>query len=232
MGVALDLTIQVFKTAAKNHYIYYHLLSGLDLPLVSQDKIHAFFDKHPHKQFITFSAEESTKELNIRLRKHLFTKYFRISQTGIIRLIFRLYRKIEHSYFILTTKNKKDISYGSNWVSLDDTFVQKIINLKNIQDVKKKFNGGFLVDELFIPYELKHLGFEQTVYNRTPVHDDKREFQGNLRYINWWDGSPYTWQRSNLTDLQFAVQTGHFFSRKFDSNIDKEIIQAVIQNSK
>ena len=38
------------SAVAKGHYSYYHLLSGQDLPIKSQDKIHSFFDSCGNKE--------------------------------------------------------------------------------------------------------------------------------------------------------------------------------------
>ena len=34
------------------------------------------------------------------------------------------------------------------------------------------------------------------MYSLEPTNDQPTDFQGNLRYINWWNGSPYTWTDS------------------------------------
>ena len=125
-----------------------------------------------------------------------------------------------------------NITFGSNWVSIDDDFIQEIVEPQNLRFLEDKFRGGFLVDELLIPFELQVLGFADTVYHKEPVHDRPDEFQGNLRYINWWSGSPHTWQLKDLSELEHARQQGHFFSRKFDDRVDEEIIEEVIQFSK
>lgn len=45
----------LFETALKNGtYVYYHLLSGTDLPIKSQDYIHEFFHKNSGKEFVGF----------------------------------------------------------------------------------------------------------------------------------------------------------------------------------
>ena len=36
----------LLKEAVKQEHAYYHLLSGMDLPIKSQNEIHAFFEKH------------------------------------------------------------------------------------------------------------------------------------------------------------------------------------------
>ena len=56
------------------------------------------------------------------------------------------------------------------------------------------------------------------MYSLEPTNDQPTDFQGNLRYINWWDGSPYTWTDSekDIEQLRYGKKQGHLFSRKFD----------------
>ena len=45
----------LFETALSHgSYAYYHLLSGTDLPIKSQDYIHAFFQQNAGKEFVGF----------------------------------------------------------------------------------------------------------------------------------------------------------------------------------
>ncbi|WP_217271814.1 beta-1,6-N-acetylglucosaminyltransferase, partial [Lactobacillus helveticus] len=44
----ISAELRLFSVAKSGNYDYYHLLSGLDLPLVNQDIIHSFFDKYPN----------------------------------------------------------------------------------------------------------------------------------------------------------------------------------------
>ena len=39
-------------------YAYYHLISGVDLPIKSNDDIHAFFEKNAGKEFVHFSEND------------------------------------------------------------------------------------------------------------------------------------------------------------------------------
>ena len=41
----------LLKEAVKCEHAYYHLLSGMDLPIKSQDDIHAFFEKYDGLEF-------------------------------------------------------------------------------------------------------------------------------------------------------------------------------------
>lgn len=51
--------LELFKLAmAHGPYDYFHLLSGADLPLKTQDHIHAFFDENKGKEFVSFNPLE------------------------------------------------------------------------------------------------------------------------------------------------------------------------------
>ena len=44
-------------------YQYYHLISGVDIPLKSQDYIHNFFDRHNGREFLGFYQGNLDQEL-------------------------------------------------------------------------------------------------------------------------------------------------------------------------
>ena len=52
----------LLKEVIKNKYEYYHLISGLDLPLKSQDEIHSFFEAHPGKEYLAFDNNSLAKK--------------------------------------------------------------------------------------------------------------------------------------------------------------------------
>lgn len=225
----IQAELNLFKAATSNHkYAYYHLLSGLDLPLVNQDKIHNFFDMHPNKEFITYSRAISQKELSKRIHTYHFTKKFRDRDNAYLNL----YRKIENYVFKFIPESKvpvNKIGFGSNWVSIDDELARSLV--KADSQINKIFKNGYLVDELVIPTYLNlYPKFKSKVYYKAAVNDKPNEFQGNLRYINWWDGSPYVWKEKDYFQLQKAVKMGHLFSRKFDENVDSKIIEKVVMD--
>lgn len=220
----IEAEMHLFKAAAPGKYDYYHLLSGLDLPLANQDEIHDFFDAHPGKEFITYSSLESGAQLLARVQKYHFTHKFRQPNKAI--RLFRKIEKAEQRVFPVRRKLQNKLAFGSQWVSLEDDLVQ-VLAAKEEQ-IRVMFNRGFLVDELLVPTMLNlHPEFKEKVYYDQPVHDRPEEFQGNLRYINWWDGSPYTWREKDYETLLAARQQGHLFSRKFDAEIDSVIIDKI-----
>lgn len=222
----IQAELSLFRMARSNgRYEYYHLLSGLDLPLVNQDIIHDFFDKHLNKEFITYSTALTKEMLSTRLHKYHLRKSFR---NGTI--FERAFHKIENNVYSKVPTKKLEIekiNFGSNWVSLDDELVNDLITHDN--EIYNIFHSGYLVDELFIPVFINlHPKYKRKIYYDRPVTDKPDEFQGNLRYINWWDGSPYTWRDKDYDKLVYARKMGHLFSRKFDENVDDKIIKRIV----
>lgn len=237
----IEAELCLFKTAYENEmYDYYHLLSGCDLPLQNQDKIHKFFKANPRRIFITAISKHiyNAEHIDRRIRyKHLFTKLNERSFGKIIGKFITRWRYIEE---IIQEKlgidqlKKYNVykGFSSNWCSIDNESVE--ILLKEELFIKKLFKGTTFTDELLLPIifhknQLQHKFFVSEGWSATTD-----ELQGNLRYINWWDGSPYTWTDSHrdLKLLDKAIENGHLFARKFDIEKYPKIKKYIIEKMK
>lgn len=220
----VEAEMELFERAhnSNEQYSYYHLISGLDLPLYNQSYIHSFFDNHPGKEFFTFSDMSSQKKLKLRTGRYLFDKHFR-STNIFFKIMLKLQIKL---YGLLLSRKTKHYYFGSNWCSVDDEFVSFLLDKKN--EVYNEYSRGFLVDELYKSNLLmNNKYFRNKLYYDVPVHNHPYEFQGNLRYINWWDGTPKIWKLEDYGEIKKARSMGHLFSRKFDEHVDKAIIYKI-----
>lgn len=77
----IEAEFRLFEEAAnKDKYAYYHLLSGVDMPLKSQNEIHAFFNQHQGKEFVGYSTYDYHNEVERKINRfHLFPQDFRLS---------------------------------------------------------------------------------------------------------------------------------------------------------
>lgn len=226
----------LLEEAGKRHYEYYHLLSGSDLPLVSQDKIHAFFDQHPNKIFISNVSSE-IKEKNQIDERVKYKHYFNRMQSKNLRvkLLGKFYQKADRLSVKIQKILKKDwlaqnglteVGYASQWFTIDDETAQMLI--KNEKYIEHVFKRSVLCDEVFIPTMISREKMEDKLYLQAELHDRPDELQGNLRYINWWEeglsgSSPYVWQDGDEYRLEDATELGHFFARKFDLEKSPEL---------
>ena len=80
---------ELLKEATKTEHAYYHLLSGVDFPLMSQDAIHCFFDENAGKEFIAFDqCAERMEEFKDRIRYyHWFQDKIRLNKGKIVAVL-------------------------------------------------------------------------------------------------------------------------------------------------
>ena len=210
--------LNLLEEATKNNYRYYHLLSGQDLPIKSQNEIYDFFEKHKGKQFISFQDEKFKFEKRIKYyypfqeilgRKSFKTLYGRILSNTPIKLqnIFKLYRN-------------KNISFqkGDQWFSITNDFAKYII--ENEKKYKKIFKNTYCSDELFIQTILINSKYINDLYS----NEYNNPKVSTKRFIDWNRGTPYVWEKDDFNEL---ISSEALYARKFDENIDKEIIDKI-----
>ncbi len=233
----VETELLLFEKAHKGRYTYYHVISGMDLPLKSQFEIHYFFNEHKGKEFVHFGSERNqSKEIERRTRLyHFLHNYRRRYSVWFLNELFTfLERSLLLAQIVLKidrTRKYRDftIKYGSNWVSITDDMVAYILdNKKKIRKIFKWTNSG---DELFVQSLIYNSSFREHLYCG---NDDCTE-QANLRYLDFVrgkNGNPYVWR---ITDLEELRMSDCLFARKFDECIDGQIIQviyeAIINNS-
>lgn len=225
----VEAELELFTTALKNNdYSMYHLLSGVDLPLDTAENIYNFFDERKDYNFLTMVSDEIFEKNKIYERVSFKYLVPHLSSRSINNKILKkglnIYRRFEIGLqrILRIDSFKKyniDLKYASNWCSLNHKAVQVLVKEREL--IEKVFKQTKVNDELFIPTILEKNDLLKKVYSLNPTNDQPMDFQGNLRYINWWDGSPYTWTDSDkdIEQLKYGKKQGHLFSRKFD--IDK-----------
>ncbi|MDD3036333.1 beta-1,6-N-acetylglucosaminyltransferase [Bacteroides sp.] len=203
----------------KGPYDYYHLLSGVDLPIKSQDYIHEFFEKNKGYEFVAYSqGEANLKDLEWKMSKyHLFTRYYKIPPRFFRKKIERFRRKFlkfQEKYHY-SRPNEIDFKKGSNWVSISDDLVTVLLDKKNF--IFKRFKYVCCSDEIFIHSILWNSPLKDKIYKVN------REAGNGIRAIDWNRGDPYVWR---MEDLSLLLESDDLFARKFSSD-DMEIVMKV-----
>ena len=234
--VVEELTL--LETAiAEDNYQYYHLLSGIDLPLHCQDYIHDFFDSHDGYEFLTFCSEEIRKHNNPNDRVKY---YYPIQDLGFRnKYIFKAFRIFQGKFIIpvekmLKVKRVPDdylFGYGANWFSITDAFARYVVSKR--KDIEATYKYGWCVDEVFMHTLLLHSDFKDKLFVKEGIINSPSDRQGNLRFINWWDPNskgPHTWTIADKEVITDAINRGYLFARKFNSAKDNEIINYVVDS--
>ena len=196
-------------------YKYYHLISGVDIPLKNQDYIHKFFKIHQGKEFLGFYQGNLKKELRKKVQLyHLFPKCFskgrRLNFRNILRALFcRL-------QLLVGYRRNNDISLvrGTNWASVTNDFVEYLLGKK--KEIYKRFHHSFCPDEVY-----KHTLCWNSLF-RGKVYCTDNEAIGCMREINWVITDNDSFLPSfTMNDYERLSRSQMLFARKFDvKNID------------
>ena len=208
----------LFETAHnEGNYAYYHLLSGADLPLKSQDDIHQWCNAHPGIEYIGFSGAETDGEALWRAQHYFpFSHCFRSNN-----LLIRIVRKtilFFQDIFSLKRHVGMVVKKGPQWCSVTHDFVSYL--LQNKIKVKQMFSHTYCPDELFIQTVCWNSPFREKLY------DPMQEFKGCMRYIQWVDGAL---QDMDIATVKDALLSNRWFARKFNS-LHSEEIKMVLAN--
>lgn len=219
----MEVELFLYEQAHKHGpYSYYHILSGADLPIKDQDTIHDFFKFNEGKEFIGFS--DASLDMEKISKWHIFTKNMRVTEKQYLNRIKRKIRNVFISIQRLCKYNRvknHDLEYkfGSAWTSLTQNLIEELITNKPY--FMKLYKGASCVDEIF-----KHTFVYNSNYiNKVYTLDD--ELTGCQRLIDWKRGNPYTFR---MVDLELLQKSPLLFARKFDENIDGNIVDSICNN--
>mgnify|MGYP002741107259 FL=1 len=206
----------------QGEYAYYHLLSGVDLPLKSQNDIHDFFETHQGKEFIGFydGADLSASLVRKVQRYHLFAQDFRGS--GLVFLAKRIARALAiRVQELLGIKRHTNIRFakGTQWWSLTGALIESLLSKQD--EILSLYKHTFCADEIAI---------QTYVYNSlfmAQVFAPEDEAKSSLRHIGWREGALYDWTRADYEDLKRSTA---LFARKFNEE-DPDFLDSIIELS-
>lgn len=207
----VEAEFTLLETASANgKYAYYHLLSGVDLPLKNQNYIHDFFDRHAGQEFVEYwHSPEHQKDLDRKVsRYYLFTKSLRPNDRWhAFTMPFYNFVLILQKLLHFHRKHEVGFQKGSQWFSITNDFCQYLLKEKAF--VLKRFKYTLCPDEIFIQTVLWNSPFRKNIYR------PEDEAAGNMRLIDWHRGGPYVWKKRDYDEL---VQSDKLFARKFSSD--------------
>lgn len=220
----IRVEMELLKAATlQRNYAYYHLLSGVCLPIKSQDVIHRFFDENKGTEFIDLW----------KLKKTTYSRfhYYTVLPEGERNFLTRLLNNaVKGILMLLHIKMNKDVDfrYGSQWFSITDGFARYITSQEAW--VNNVFSHSSTCDEVFVPTLL----FKSPYANNVSAQRDNNDRAiGNMRFIDWTRGTsirhPYTF---TIEDYDLLMSVPHLFARKFSLQTDNMIVDRIYEKLK
>lgn len=214
------------KATSESEYAYYHLLSGMDMPIKTQDEIHAFFNEHKGYEFI--NLWEFKKSTRSRFR------YYTIFPEGegkfCTRIINHIFKGLQMAVGFKINRNI-DFRFGSQWFSITDSLARYVVEKENW--LEKVFRHTSTCDEIFLPTLVAGSPFSNRLYVPAAVKNQKEVNMANMRFIDWTRGEsvrhPWVFRAGDMTLLESVP---HLWARKFDETVDNDIINMIYNKLK
>lgn len=219
----IDAEMRLFKNACANgQYRYFHILSGLDLPVQSQEYIHEYMEQHDGEEFLQLIHFPDSEHPEMRYSQ------YHLLQDSLIGKKRNIWKYLDFSscylqkYIGICRFKNTTMQAASQWMSITNDCLQYI--LEHSEYILQQFRWTYCCDEYFIPTILYHSEFFSHISHK-----------GNLRYINfvWYskhDLSPKVLTTSDIKDLSHPDV---LFARKFilpESNLLIKQIKDRINN--
>lgn len=204
--VMTELNILQAAVDSGETYSFYHYLSGVDLPLTTNETRYAFFEKNAEKEFIEIQSNPMKQKWEKR------AKYYWFFEKKSKKPLYKFLRKSLVLIQIIIGVNRLKhtpykLQYGSNWVSITNKLANDILSYRN--ELEKLFDKTHCSDELLF----------QTFVNtmdKYSLYCDADGKPSNARYIDWENasgsGSPSILSGE---DIQYALDSNAMFARKF-----------------
>ena len=189
----IQAELNLLSEATTKNYDYYHLLSGIDMPIKKITEIQNFFEQNNGKIFLHFRGNKEYKEVIDRVKYYYICTDFRKKKglEKVIKYIFFHSFLAVQKIFRVNRIKKIDgkIRTGANWFSITNDLAQYVV--KNKEKIIKQYKMTFCADEVFL---------QTIVFNNEKFREKLyyNKFDDNyisiLRKIEWRDYRPYTWK--------------------------------------
>lgn len=228
----VEAELELFSTASKKSYDYYHLLSGVDLLIKNSLYVKDFFEKNKGKEFFRIfpNLEEEHKHDKNGMRRDIDYWFFFMKLRSTKIVFVNIFFKILHRLFLYIQQRlsysriaKDDfISYrGDEWCSLTHEAVSYLLSQEHF--IRKRFHFCACADEFYKQTVLMNSKFK----NKRFLPEGDKFINECLREIDWRRGHnahPWIWRMSDFDHLK---KSHNIFARKFSTKIDKDIIMAM-----
>lgn len=209
----IAVELELLKAATRgNNYSYYHLISGEDLPIKTNEYIYNFFENCNYKEFVRF------QEMDFKYNKRVQVYYpFQEKIGRKYKLVTKIWGKVQQLLLIKRNKNIK-FQKGDNWFSITDELAKYVVEKENW--IYNTFKMSLCCDEIFLQTLIINSRFINNLYY------DKFDgsWQGTMRLVDWNRGRPYVYTNDDYNEI---VNSDKLFARKFDSKIDSKIIERI-----
>lgn len=219
----IQAQLNLLAAASRRGYHYYHVLTGSDLPLLSQAQVHERLE-NSDIEYVDFAPEHRPQAHWKAAYYHLLVEHRLYQRRRSFRLVGHALVKVQAALGVDRSRRSGESYYhGSSYYSITHSFAEYI--LAHEPWVKRTFHHTLACDEVYVQTLLMKSSFQE----RLPDQDSVRV--ANLRYIDWKRrerNSPHTFRMVDYDALKEASQDC-LFARKFRTAVDQEITDTIVR---
>ena len=220
--VFIDAIVSLIALASEEEHAFYHLLSGVDLPLKTQREIRAFFDAHAGREFVSFERETAKPAvIEGRIARWHWQRPVNPFLKKLDRRLAPAFDSLQKLLHIDRIKDAPVVfQKGGVWFSITHALARYVAEA--MPRYRAYYRASSCADEIWL----------QTLVANSPFME-RRAFMGwddepaaTMRYVDWSGGgaSPRT---LTSADYDALMESGMLFARKFDENRDADVIQKI-----
>ena len=211
----VECEIFLLNKAVKGKYSYYHLISGVDMPLKKPKEIYDFFENSKDKEFITYE-DEIIPKIKIDWIKYYYF-FGRISKKSKIIKILEFCNILVQKILGINRIKDRNIIYknGDNWFSITHKLALYVLSQQQLLEKQYKYTKS--PDEIFLQTIVYNSYFKNNLYNK----NYNNNHDACMRKIDWNRGRPYIYRIEDFNEL---ISSNCMFARKFDEKKDIRIV--------
>ena len=216
----VEAELSLLRAAVPGKYDYYHLLSGVDVPIKSRDYIESFFEENNNINYVNFSHPEIARHDRWRVRFYFPFQRFNIRKVRLRRFLRNASIGAQLLLGVDRTKRYPPdtvFQKGTQWFDITRSFAEYILSREDW--IRDTFRSTYCPDELVVQSLAAGSSFRETL--RPDAYDGNH--RNCCRYLDWKRGNPYVFTEGDFDELIHA-DPACLFARKFDYGSHPEIV--------
>lgn len=208
-------------------FSYLHFLQGMDLPIKTQEEVHEFFEKNKGYEFIAFNPDKYRQAQYKKYYYHFLVDNRFYRNNKVLIMLNHALAYIQKAIGIQRDKTNQLYS-GSALFSITEDFARYV--LKHKREILHEYKHTLACDEVFLHTLIMKSEFKRNIYT------SENPYKCNARYID--RDSPHRQRNSpvifTIDDFGTLINAGEgiMFARKFDQNIDIDVVKMLYEHIK
>lgn len=218
----IECIVNSMETALSYSWDYFHYITENDMPLKTQKQIHAFFEEHCGKEFISYTPQWY-KMANYKCQVyHMWIDRPDYRARKFLHYLDHGFARLQYCLGVRRSRNR--FYHGSGYYSLTRGFVQYVVGQK--EDIRHDYARTLCGMEVFIQTLAWYSSYRERIYQFEAKYD------GNVRYIDWdrrEGNSPHTFTMEDWEDIEDKIENSDLcFIRKVkDAALAEKILQRI-----